>query len=433
MLLLAAALLAHPSPLAADDWPAWRGPDGTGVARGRVPTTWSDEENVAWKVAVPGRGFSTPIVRGGRIFLTTAVSLEEAPEPEEPEEQEGRRGFRPPTPVKSDFVVMALDLAGGGEVWRRTVRTATPHEGYHRTYGSHASISPVTDGKRLYASFGSFGVYALNPDDGRVLWERDLGVQMQMRRSFGEGSAPVLAGDHLVHVFDQELDSFVVALDRATGEVRWRAERDEPSTWAMPLVTEVEGRTLVICSGTNRVRAYDATDGEVVWECGGLGLNAIPAVLRHGDDVLAMTGYRDPKLMAIRLGGAGDLTGTEAVRWETTRGTAYTASPVLHGGLLYAALDRGFLSCWDAATGEAHYVEERLPRGSALKASPIAAGGLLYVPTESGDVHLVRMGPAYEAVATNTLTDQFFVASPVAVDGRLLLRSETHLFCIAEE
>jgi len=432
LLALALGSLAAPAP---DDWPAWRGPGATGVAAGPAPTRWSDEENVAWKLAVAGRGFSTPIVHGGKVFLTTAIPLEELPEPEEAEGGEGGRdlgafGGGGPQP-KSAFVALAVDLATGKELWRRVCREATPHEGYHRTYGSHASCSPVTDGERLFVSFGSFGAYCFDLA-GKLLWERDLGVALSMRNSFGEGSAPVLAGDKLVQVYDHEGDSFVVALDARTGEERWRVARDERSSWAMPLVTEWEGKTLVVTSATNRVRAYDAADGALVWECGGLGANAIPAVVRHGDDVIAMTGYRDPNLLCIRLGGAGDLTGTDAVRWTTAKGTAYTASPVLHQGLYYSATDRGFLSCWEAEGGEPVYVEERLPRGTQLKASPIAAGDHLYVATESGDVHLIRLGPVYEHVATNTLEGQFFVASPVAVDGKLLLRSQTHLLCIGE-
>jgi outer membrane protein assembly factor BamB len=201
----------------------------------------------------------------------------------------------------------------------------------------------------------------------------------------------------------------------------------------MPVVVEVGGVTQVITSATNAVRSYALEDGELLWTCSGLGANAIPAPLVFGDTVVVMTGYRDPNMMAIRLGGKGDLTGTEAVLWQNPKGCPYTAAPVLHDGRIYAAMDRGFLSCFDAATGEPAYREERLPRGTSLKASPVAAGEHLYVATESGEVHVVKLGPEFELVATNTLEDQFFVSSPVVVDGEMLLRSETHLFCIAQE
>lgn len=420
------------APASDEHWPHWRGPDGTGVARGAAPAEWSDTENVRWKVEVPGRGFSTPVVWGDKLFLTTAVPLGAAPAPEpEPEGDDDRRGFRSPPVVETEFVVLCLDRGTGKELWSRIARKATPHESYHATYGSHASISPVTDGERLYASFGSQGLYCYDLD-GKPLWSKDFGVKMEMRNQFGEGAAPVVHGGVLVHLFDHEGQSFVVAVDAKTGEERWRADRDEPSCWATPLVTEVDGEWQVICSGTKRVRAYALDDGELLWECGGLGLNAIPAVQRHGDLVIAATGYREANMIAIELGGKGDLTGTDAVRWSTTKGLPYTASPVLHDGNLYAVMDRGFISCWDAATGKAHYVEERLPRGSSLKASPVAADGKLYVATESGDVHLFRLGDELVHLATNTLEDQFFVASPIVVGGTLYLRSSTHLFCIGD-
>jgi outer membrane protein assembly factor BamB len=245
--------------------------------------------------------------------------------------------------------------------------------------------------------------------------------------------SPIVHAGTLVQVYDQEENSFILALDAKTGAQRWRADRDERSSWATPLVVEQDGKPLVVTSGTNRVRAYDLASGAIVWECGGLGANAIPNPLRHGDTVLAMTGYRDPNLIAIQLGKQGDLTGTEAVKWSHQKGLSYTASPVLYDGRLYAVMDRGFISCFDAASGEALLVEERLPRGSTLKASPVAAGGHLYVPTESGDVHVIDLSRDYDAdkVVTNTLAEQFFVASPAVVDGELYLRSKTHLFCIA--
>lgn len=424
-----------PFTASAEDWTSWRGPGNEGVAPTAAPTAWSEEENVAWKLELPGRGFSTPLLVGDRVYLTTAIALEEPPEAEEEDDDgdRGRRGRRRrSTPqVRNAFVVLALDRATGEEAWRRTLNEATPHEGYHRTYGSHASASCVTDGERLYVPFGTFGLYALTLD-GEPVWEKDLGVKLEMRNAFGEGHTPVVADGTLIQVLDHEGQSLILALDAATGEERWRKERDERSAWSLPLVTEVDGVAQVITSATNRVRGYRLEDGELLWECGGLGANAIPAVTRHEDLVLCMTGFRDPKLMAVRLGGEGDLTGTDAVVWETTRGTSYTASPVLHEGRYYAVTDRGFISCWEASTGEPHYAEERLPRGSSLKASPIAAGEHLYVATENGDVHLIELGDEYVVARTNSMGDHFFVASPVVSEGELFLRSRTHLFCIGD-
>jgi outer membrane protein assembly factor BamB len=443
--LLSLTLLAaqDPAPAAAErrstdtdaarEWRGWRGPGGVGVASGPAPTSWSDEENVRWKVEVPGRGFSTPVVAGDRLYLTTAVPTGKDGGGGDSGGGGGSGGRRPrgATPTEQAFTVMALDRGTGELVWREVLRVATPHEGYHGQYGSWASYSPLVRGEDLFVSFGSQGVWCLTLD-GEVRWSFDPGAKLRTRNAFGEGANFVVHGDTLVHVFDHEGDSFVVALDATSGDERWRKSRDEPTTWAMPIVVEHGGETQVVTSGTNLVRSYRLSDGEVLWECGGLGLNAIPSLVRHGDLVLAMSGYRDPNLMAIRLGGEGDLTGTDRVVWSTTRGCSYTASPVLVDGMYYAVMDRGFISCFDAGTGEEHYVEERLPRGSTLKASPIAAGKYLYVATEAGDVHLVELGPELKVAATNTLADQFFIASPVVAGGELFLRSRTHLFCISE-
>ncbi len=413
-------------------WPHWRGPEANGVARTAAPTAWSADENVRWKVELPGRGMSSPVIWDDKLFITTAVSTD-TDEPEPPPEDSGddRRGGRGgASPSEQSFEVHCLERSSGKTLWREVARVATPHEGYHRTYGSWASASPVTDGERLYVSFGSQGLYAYALD-GKQLWSADPGTRLEMRNGFGEGLAPVLAGDALVQVFDHEGTDCILALDRKTGKELWRKSRDEPSTWATPLVTDAGGRLEVVTGGTNRVRSYSPANGELLWECGGLGLNAIPALLRSEDRVLAMSGFRNPRILAIRLGGKGDLTDSEAVVWSSTKGCAYTASPVLCDGLYYTVSDRGLVSCFDAESGEALYLEERLPRGSAVKSSPVAAGEVLYVPTEEGDVHLVRLGPEYQVAGTNSLPEQVFVASPAVAEGALYLRSLTHLFCIA--
>ena len=444
--LLALLALACLSPAArgqADYWPQWRGPDATGVARGAAPESWSDEQNVRWQIEVPGLGASTPIIWGERIYLTTAIPTgaeEHDPALREAAEERARQGaaagsapggFTPAATVEHSFEVLCLERATGKLLWSQVATVATPHEGYHKTYGSYASSSPITDGEHLYVSFGSRGVFAYDLE-GEPLWSHDLGVKLKMRREFGEGHTPVIAGGALVLCLDQEEGSFLLALDRATGKELWRKQRDEPSAWATPLVTTVDGDLQLVTSATNRVRAYEAKSGALIWECGGLGVNAIPSVMRFGDDVLAMSGYREANLMSIRLGGKGDLTGSDAIRWQSAKGTAYTASPVLHDGRYYTVSDRGFVSCFDAASGEPHYLEQRLPRGSTLKASPVAAGKFLYVPTEAGDVHLVVLGDTAEIARTNTLSGQSFIASPAVAEGELFLRSLTHLFCISD-
>ena len=427
--LLVLSLLPSPLPAQSEaaHWPQWRGPTFDGVAPGPAPRSWSDTEHVRWKVEVPGRGVSTPIALGERLFLTTAVPTD----PAEPKAEPAGEGGGPPRatpPEEQSYELHCLDLQSGKTRWKAVARVATPHEGYHKSYGSHASASPVTDGKRVYVSFGSQGLYAYDLE-GKLAWSFDPGVKLAMRNAFGEGLAPVLAGNVLVQVADHEGESFAFALDKETGKELWRVKRDEPSTWATPLVTDLGGTLQVVTSGARKTRSYAVPTGKLLWEAAGAGVNAIPTVLRHGNSVLVMSGYREAKILSIQPGGA---EGDQPVRWTATKGCGYTASPVLHDGLYYTVTDRGLISCFDAATGQAHYLEERLPRGSQLKASPVAAGGLLYVPTEAGEVHLVRLGTKFEVERTNVLAEQVFVASPAVAEGALFLRSLTHLFCIAE-
>ena len=404
-------------PEAKEAWRQWRGPNNNGVAESDAPLQFSGTENVKWRITIPGKGNSTPVISDGKIFVTTASVSEK---------DDGAGEF----PLY-DFLVIAIDKETGEVVWRRTATSAKPHEGYHRRYGSFASNSPVTDGEILIASFGSRGVYAYDLDGG-LLWKKDLG-RMHMRMSFGEGIAPVLHGDSLIIQNDHEGDSYIVVLDKRTGNEKWRAQRDERSSWPQPIVVEYGGRKQLVTSST-RVRSYDFETGELIWEAGGLGANAIPAVINvNSEMVIAMTGYRDPNLLAIRLGGKGDITdNTDYIKWTNQRGNAYSASPVLHDGILYFVTDRGFVNAFDAVTGEKFYHQQRLPETYTFKASPVAAHGKLYLASEEGDVIVLKLGTEYEVLAVNEMGDEMFVSSPVILDGKLYLRSQDELFCISE-
>ena len=419
------------------NWPYWRGPAADGMAAGDAPLRWSDTENVRWKTDIPGLGHSSPVVWGDFIFLTTAIKTGTAATvggaPSAPPQAAARGGFNPHssggTQVEHKFDVLCLDRKTGKILWQRTATTAVPHEGGHNTYGSFASNSPVTDGKYVYAFFGSRGMYCYD-FKGTLIWEKDLGVQMRMRMGFGEGMAPVLAGDKLILVFDHEGDSFMVVLDKNTGKEIWRASRDEKSNWAAPLVVTFKGRTEVIVAGSNKVRSYDLENGKPIWECAGLGANAIPQPVRQDDMVFVMTGYRNPMLMAIRLGREGDLTGTDAVVWTQTRGNSYTPSPVIFDNKLYVLTDTGMISSYNARTGEPYYHQVRLPKTYSFKSSPVGAGGKLYLASENEDVIVLRMGEKFEVLATNTMPNQVFIATPAIVGGEIFLRSKTTLFCI---
>ena len=438
---LVCMLLGLTTVAAAMHWPEWRGPFYNGMARGDAPTTWDATKNIKWKTGIPGRGHSTPVVWGDRMFLTTAIPVGKAPAPAPApapaaDSQPGQRpqrgiGGGAGPMVEHKFDVLCLDRKTGKIVWQKTARTATPHEGFHRAYGSFASNAPITDGKNLYAFFGSRGVYCYDLN-GKLVWQKDLGVQMKMRLEFGEGSGPALDSERLYLIFDQESDSFVVALDKRTGKEVWRAARDEQSSWSTPLIVEHGGRRQVIIPATKKVRSYDAMTGKVIWECAGLGSNVIPVPVYQNGIVYVMSGHRDPKLMAIKLGKEGDLTGTDSVLWTQTRGTSYTLSPVLHDGKLWVVTDGGQVSAFNATTGEPYFHQVRLPRPYNFKASPVGANGKIYLASEQGDVIVLKMSDKLEVLATNTLADQIFIASPVIVEGEIFLRSQNTLYCISE-
>lgn len=412
------------------DWPYWRGPNADGMAVGDAPLKWSDTENVKWKTDIPGLGNSSPVIWGDQIFLTTAIPTGVAAATAAPSVPAGRGPGGGGPLVEHKFDVLSLDRRTGKILWQRTAKIATPHEGAHQQYGSFASNSPVTDGKYVYAFFGSRGVYCYDLK-GTLVWQRDFGIQLRMKMAFGEGMAPVLAGDKLILVFDHEGDSFIVALDTATGKDVWKVARDEKTNWAAPLVVDYKGRTQIVVAATKKVRAYDLKDGSLIWQCTGLGANTIPQPARLGDLVFVMSGYQNPKLMAIRLGREGDLTGTDAVVWSETRGLSYTPSPVVFDGKLYALTDTGMLSCFNAQTGQPYYHQARLPKAYSFKSSPVGVNGKLYMASENEDVIVVRMGETFEVLATNTMKDETFIATPAIAGGEIYLRSQKRLYCVA--
>jgi outer membrane protein assembly factor BamB len=408
--------LAAMATAAEGDWPAWRGPNWDGMARGDAPLNWSDTERVAWKITVPGKGYSSPVVWGDRLFVTTAV-------PTGASSGDPRGSL-----TEHRFMVMAYARQSGQLVWEQVARVATPHQPHHPQYGSFASNSPITDGTHLIAFFGSRGLYCYTLD-GTLVWQKDFGP-LKMYNDFGEGAWTALDGNTLVVVLDHEGESFLLALDKATGRELWRTPHQGNTNWSGPYITTVNGRKQVIVSASREAGGYDLATGKQVWGARGLGQNTVPAPVAAGGLVFVMSGFRNPNLMAIRLGRDGDLTDTDAIVWQNQRGNSYSASPVLHDGTLYVLTDNGMLSAFDAASGTPHYQQVRLPKAYNFKASPVGANGKLYLASENDDVIVVKMGPAFEVLATNTLKDQVFIATPAIVDGEIYLRSETTLFSI---
>jgi outer membrane protein assembly factor BamB len=347
----------------------------------------------------------------------------------------GKRGGPPgfgggPNPTRfHEFIVLALDRATGATVWQRTARREVPHEGKHAT-NSFASASPVTDGTRLYASFGSRGIYCYDLEGNKV-WEKDLG-DMRTRGTFGEGASPALAGDTLLVAWDHEENSFIVGLDARTGAERWRRPREERSSWSTPVIVTVDGRLQAIVAAAGRTRSYDPATGEVIWEAAGLTENVIPTpVIGHGMVYLA-SGFRGNAIQAVKLTARGDVTDTPAVVWSARKSAPYVPSPVLSGERLYVGKSNdAFLSCLNALTGEVHYQDQRLEGVRGLYASPVAARGHVFIVGREGTTLVIRDAARYEVVSSNVLDDRFD-ASPVMLGGDLYLRGHRHLYCLRE-
>lgn len=456
---------------AAENWPQWRGPQFTGVAPDAdPPAEWSDTKNIKWKVAVPGRGHAAPIVWGDRIFLLTAINAgapaapaggkqdsidlgasephdqpnafvqDSQPREGPPRERGGRGEGRPPGERRGPgqrkptevhkFAVLALDRGTGKTIWERIVREEIPHEGTHPD-GTFASASPITDGKHIYAFFGSRGLHCLDWD-GKIVWSKDFGP-MRTANGFGEGASPALHGDTLIVIWDHEGEDFVAALDKKTGEVRWKKERDEKTTWITPLVVEHGGRTQVIISASKRVRSYDLKTGEEIWECGGMTGNVIPTPMRFEDTVIVISGFRGAATRAIKLAAAkGDITDSkDAIAWKYDEDTPYVPSPLLYGDCLYFLKNNNAqLTCLNARTGEKNFGPQRLDGLKNIYASIVGAGDRVYIVDREGKTLVLKRGKEFNVLGVNEITDGFD-ASPAIVGKEMFLRGKEHLYCIA--
>ncbi len=413
------------------NWGQWRGPLANGVApAANPPTRWDENTNIRWKAQVPGKSTATPIVWNNQVILVTAIKTDREIELPPPPADAPKNPFNIQRPKNFyQFVVLALDRATGETRWQHIAKEEVPHEGHHPD-ASFASASPMTDGRHIFVSFGSRGVYCYDMQ-GNQQWSRDLG-KMTIFNYFGEGSSPVVHGDTLVVNWDHQGGSFIIALDAKTGETKWKIDRDENSSWATPLLVDFDGRTQVIVNGTNRVRSYDLATGNVIWECGGQVRAAIPCPVSDGQLVFAMTGYMGSALYAIPLDATGDITDTDKIAWKRKEpGAPYVPSPLLYDDLLYfTASNRGLLSCLNAKTGEPLIDRKRLEGISNIYASPVAAADRIYFTSREGNTVVIKRGGELEILATNKLDDRFDASAAIAGDQIFLCGNES-LYCIS--
>lgn len=413
------------------NWHQWRGPGANGVAtNANPPTTWSEDENLQWKVDVDGLGNSTPIVWGDKLFLLTAVDTNRTDPKLTPPDEQPKRPFGIKYPnTFHQYVVLCLDRNSGAEVWRHVAAEAVPQEGHHGD-NSFATASPTTDGERLYVWFGMAGLYCFDLA-GKPLWNRDLG-EVKTRLSFGEGSSPVVHGNRLILVRDHDAQSTITVMDTQTGDTIWQQDRNEPSGWATPLIVERNGITQVITNGKIRVRSYNLDNGDLLWECGGQVSNVTPSPVATDSTVFCMSGYRGSALYALPLDGSADLTDSAAIRWSRSQGTPYVPSPLLYEGRLYFnQSNNSIMTSLDAESGNTIIERTRLPGIQGLYASPVAAAGRVYFVGRGGTTLVLEHGDEFKVLATNRLDDRMD-ASPAIAGDRLFLRSKSRLYCISE-
>ncbi len=411
-------------------WPQFRGPAASGIGTGTPPLTWDGEtgKNVRWKTAIPGLGYSSPVIWGERIFLTTAVGAGTGAAVKlglygdiKPVEGEGAQEFR----------VYCLDRKTGSVLWTRTAASGKPKVKRHPK-SSHANPTPATDGRHLAVSFGSEGLYVYTLD-GELLWKKDLGVLdsgffQAPEAQWGFASSPVIHDGKLIIQADVQKNSFVAAFDVRNGKQLWRTPRQDVPTWSTPAV--VEGRQVVV-NGWKQIAGYDLQTGKEMWRMRGGGDIPVPTPL-YEDGLIVITNAHGPgrPIYAIRPDAKGDLNeNAAAIAWRHDRAGNYMQTPLLAGGVGYFCFDNGVLSAYQLATGERLF-QQRLGAGqSGFSSSPVAAAGQLYVTNEEGHTYVLALGREYKLLGENELGEQV-MASPAIVDGVLYLRGRGHLWAI---
>jgi outer membrane protein assembly factor BamB len=417
------------------NWPQFRGSSAGVSEDGVLPSEWSTTENLDWAVEIPGRGWSSPIVWGDKLFVTSAIGGGNTETPKKGLYLGGNRDE--PSDKTHLWMVYCIDFNTGKILWEKLAHQAVPKHSLH-VKNTYASETPVTDGERVYAYFGNVGLFCYNMN-GKELWSKKF-VTYKTRYNWGTAASPVLYKDWIFIVNDNEEQSFAVALGKITGTQMWHIERQEKSNWATPYIWENAKRTELVTSGTGKVRSYDL-NGALLWELGGMSGIVIPTPFAKHGLLYVTSGYVGDKkrpIFAIRPGAEGDITleegksNNEFIAWSHRQGGPYNPTPIIYGDYLYVLYDRGMVSCYDAETGREIYGRQRIdPRARAFTASPVANHGRIFCLSEDGDTFVIQAGPQFKVLEKNPL-GEMCMATPAIHRSSLVIRTISKLYRISE-
>ncbi len=425
--------------LAGEQWPQFRGPQSGVVADSPdLPETWGPSENVVWQTTIPGYGWSSPVVWGEHVFVTATVSAGTEPAPVRGLYDPGDDHGKMRSTASQRWIVYDVDFETGRIRWTRELRN-TPAPVMRHIKNSFASETPVTDGEHVYVYFGSFGAVAALDLAGNISWVKEVAA-LDGRQGFGTAASPLLYRGRLYVVHDNLTRSFMVAFDAKSGTELWRVDREEVENWSTPVVWENALRTEIVTSGMGKVRSYDL-DGKLLWQVGGMTVNTVPTPIPTRDLIYINSGYpgANPRpVYAIKPGASGDIslksgeTSNEFIRWYQPLLGTYNTSSLVYGDFYYTLLDRGFLLCHNARTGEQVYGRQRISaESSGFTASPWAYNGKLFLLSEDGDTFVIQAGPEYKLLGKNSL-NEMTLATPAVARGSLILRTQTKLYRIAK-
>ena len=443
--LLTVAAFASSQLLAQSNWPQFRGANA-GVADDNpaLPDTWSQTENVVWKIDIPGRAWSSPVVWGDHVFVSTVVNATGAEEVLKPTATYMGRSLGG-TMTGSDVSVAAaphrwvlydIDFKTGKVRWERTLSTAVPTSKHQKN--SYASETPVTDGERVYVYSGFAGLFAFDMS-GKPVWSKPM-PPLPTRSGWGSAGSPVLHKDRIYVVNDNDERSFIAAFDKLTGAERWRVSRDEGSNWSTPFVWEHDRRTEIVTTGTRGVRSY-GLDGTLLWQLSGMSSIHIPTPFARHGLLYINSGYVSDStkpVYAIRPGASGDISlkdgaaSNEHIAWSQPTLGSYNPSSIVYGDYHYMLLDRGIMLLHDARTGKEIYPHQRITSGTLFTASPWAYNGRIFALSEEGDTFVIQAGPEFKVLGKNSL-DEMTLATPAIANGSLIIRTASKLYRIGRK